>query len=513
MTDPAVAEPRAAERPDPPRRRTRSARDDEGRILLARLSAIEVDVGAWTLPGGGVDFGEHPDAAAIRELEEETGLDRRDRGDRGRLLARVPTVERSPRAPTSTSSASSTTCGSSAASCATRSTARPTRRVVRPRRPRRHAARRARPVRRSGWPSRDPTPDEEHDRDRRRRAGRSSSSGSPATSSAGRGCSPTTSRSGRSRREAGGRARRPRWSPAGRSCRSLGPRRCRSPGGRGRGRRAGRSGCGSSTGRRDRTAWTSRGGSRPRGAGSRVEIDHDFRPRVAALGRVHRPRLHPPDRVADARDVQGDRRGGGEPTSTGRRVWITGHRRRHRDRDRRRRVPGGAARRPLADQADRPVRPVAVPLARSPPRSTTSTRSRGCRRRPPASSTGSASSGSSPGSSRSTTPGCGRARTAPRRRERIGIYLGSALGGIAYAEEQHERYLERGHPAGRAEPRPRGVRRRGAGQPRDRARRPRADPLDRQLVRLAARSRSARRSARSGPARSTRRSPAASRSR
>ncbi len=28
--------------------------------------------------------------------------------------------------------------------------------------------------------------------------------------------------------------------------------------------------------------------------------------------------------------------------------------------------------------------------------------------------------------------------------ERTGIYLGSALGGIAYAEEQHERYLERG---------------------------------------------------------------------
>lgn len=47
--------------------------DDEGRILLARLSAIEVDVGAWTLPGGGIDFGEHPDDAVIRELEEETG--------------------------------------------------------------------------------------------------------------------------------------------------------------------------------------------------------------------------------------------------------------------------------------------------------------------------------------------------------------------------------------------------------------------------------------------------------
>src|SRR5690242_21168752 len=30
------------------------------------------------------------------------------------------------------------------------------------------------------------------------------------------------------------------------------------------------------------------------------------------------------------------------------------------------------------------------------------------------------------------------------RPDRIGIYLGSALGGIAYAESQHERYLERG---------------------------------------------------------------------
>ncbi len=49
------------------------ATDDEGRVLLARLAAIEVDAGAWTLPGGGVDFGEHPDAAVLRELEEETG--------------------------------------------------------------------------------------------------------------------------------------------------------------------------------------------------------------------------------------------------------------------------------------------------------------------------------------------------------------------------------------------------------------------------------------------------------
>jgi 8-oxo-dGTP diphosphatase len=73
VTDPAVGEP---ERPG---ERTRIGSyslcvDGGGRILLARLSALEVDVGAWTMPGGGVEFGEHPDAAAIRELEEETGL-------------------------------------------------------------------------------------------------------------------------------------------------------------------------------------------------------------------------------------------------------------------------------------------------------------------------------------------------------------------------------------------------------------------------------------------------------
>ena len=37
-----------------------------------------------------------------------------------------------------------------------------------------------------------------------------------------------------------------------------------------------------------------------------------------------------------------------------------------------------------------------------------------------------------------------RASAAGPHPQRIGIYLGSALGGIAYAEEQHERYLEKG---------------------------------------------------------------------
>lgn len=48
--------------------------DVRSRILLCRLSPGELDVGKWTLPGGGLDFGEEPALGAIRELEEETGL-------------------------------------------------------------------------------------------------------------------------------------------------------------------------------------------------------------------------------------------------------------------------------------------------------------------------------------------------------------------------------------------------------------------------------------------------------
>lgn len=48
--------------------------DDESRLLLCRLSGITLSPGAWALPGGGIDFGEHPEAGALRELHEETGL-------------------------------------------------------------------------------------------------------------------------------------------------------------------------------------------------------------------------------------------------------------------------------------------------------------------------------------------------------------------------------------------------------------------------------------------------------
>jgi 8-oxo-dGTP diphosphatase len=49
-------------------------RDAEGRVLLARNSELSEFPGQWTLPGGGVEQGEHPDDAVVREFAEETGL-------------------------------------------------------------------------------------------------------------------------------------------------------------------------------------------------------------------------------------------------------------------------------------------------------------------------------------------------------------------------------------------------------------------------------------------------------
>ena len=48
--------------------------DASRRLLLARM-AVGPDKGRWTLPGGGVDWGEHPDDALLRELQEETGVE------------------------------------------------------------------------------------------------------------------------------------------------------------------------------------------------------------------------------------------------------------------------------------------------------------------------------------------------------------------------------------------------------------------------------------------------------
>lgn len=48
-------------------------RDDAGRLLLCHIAPSVGAGDVWTLPGGGLDFGESPATAVLRELEEETG--------------------------------------------------------------------------------------------------------------------------------------------------------------------------------------------------------------------------------------------------------------------------------------------------------------------------------------------------------------------------------------------------------------------------------------------------------
>jgi phosphohistidine phosphatase SixA/ADP-ribose pyrophosphatase YjhB (NUDIX family) len=75
-TDPL---PPATTETEPDRRVTRVSSYalciDGGRILLVRIAhGYWSGTGKWTLPGGGLDFGESPRVGALRELTEETGL-------------------------------------------------------------------------------------------------------------------------------------------------------------------------------------------------------------------------------------------------------------------------------------------------------------------------------------------------------------------------------------------------------------------------------------------------------
>lgn len=50
-------------------------RDDRGRILLAQRGEGCHLAGLWEFPGGKLNAGETPEAALIRELKEELGID------------------------------------------------------------------------------------------------------------------------------------------------------------------------------------------------------------------------------------------------------------------------------------------------------------------------------------------------------------------------------------------------------------------------------------------------------
>ncbi|MDQ4019344.1 MAG: NUDIX domain-containing protein [Actinomycetota bacterium] len=49
--------------------------DPDDRVLLVRYVHPDTGEEFWTTPGGGIDPGEEPDDALVRELREETGLE------------------------------------------------------------------------------------------------------------------------------------------------------------------------------------------------------------------------------------------------------------------------------------------------------------------------------------------------------------------------------------------------------------------------------------------------------
>jgi len=65
---------------------------DGGKVLMARRRASEGEI-SWVFPGGAIEAGESPEQAAVREVDEETGLkveSVRVLGDRVHPKSKVP---------------------------------------------------------------------------------------------------------------------------------------------------------------------------------------------------------------------------------------------------------------------------------------------------------------------------------------------------------------------------------------------------------------------------------------
>ena len=52
--------------------------DSDGRVLLAERPEGKIFAGYWEFPGGKIETGETPEAALVRELDEELSVDTKD---------------------------------------------------------------------------------------------------------------------------------------------------------------------------------------------------------------------------------------------------------------------------------------------------------------------------------------------------------------------------------------------------------------------------------------------------
>ena len=68
--------------------------DGEGRVLLQRRPAGRQLAGLWEFPGGKVEPGERPEAALVRELREELGIETEEACIAPAAFASAPLEER-----------------------------------------------------------------------------------------------------------------------------------------------------------------------------------------------------------------------------------------------------------------------------------------------------------------------------------------------------------------------------------------------------------------------------------